>query len=126
MEVKIYYGTARDENDRPIVLTENGVKRFKRQGHIVNFSTTINPEYIVDAVDFGTSENGYELQLRSPYRDENGTVLFRQTIAEMPADLRLHGRMAADPYEFFEIAGPALGVYRVDVDGEVYWVPADE
>lgn len=44
----------------------------------------------------------------------------------MPERLANAGRVAADPYEFFEIAGAALGIYRVDVDGEVYWTPTEE
>ena len=44
----------------------------------------------------------------------------------MPERLADAGRVAADPYEFFEIAGAELGIYRVDVDGEVYWSQAEE
>lgn len=56
---------------------------------------------------------------------DNGRVLVR-AIATMPERLANAGRVAADPYEFFEIAGAELGIYRVDLDGEVYWAAEDE
>ena len=56
---------------------------------------------------------------------DDGRILVR-AIATMPERLANAGRVAADPYEFFEIAGAELGIYRVDLDGEVYWAAEDE
>lgn len=36
------------------------------------------------------------------------------------------GYRAADPFDFFNIAASTLGIYRVDVDGEVYWPAGEE
>lgn len=78
----------------------------------------------VDAYDGEGDEFGAarEAAARSTH-DNRGLV---RTIASMPAELADAGRAAADPYEFFEIAGAALGIYRVDVDGEVYWTLGEE
>ena len=76
---------------------------------------------LVDTAD----ATGRVLTLPVFYACHHGRGLVR-TIAAMPERLANAGRVAADPYEFFEIAGAALGIYRVDVDGEVYWTPSEE
>lgn len=75
--------------------------------------------YDADGDEFGAAR---EAAARST---DDGRGLVR-TIAAMPKRLADAGRAAADPYEFFEIAGAELGIYRVDVDGEVYWTPSEE
>lgn len=75
--------------------------------------------YDADGDEFGAAR---EAAARST---DDGRGLVR-TIAAMPKALADAGRAAADPYEFFEIAGAALGIYRVDVDGEVYWTLGEE
>ncbi len=44
----------------------------------------------------------------------------------MPEELAAQGYRAADPFDFFNIAASTLGIYRVDVDGEVYWPAGEE
>lgn len=78
----------------------------------------------VDAYDGEGDEFGAAREAAARSTDDNRGLV--RTIASMPAELADAGRAAADPYEFFEIAGAALGIYRVDVDGEVYWTLAEE
>ena len=78
----------------------------------------------VDAYDGEVDEFGAAREAAARSTDDNRGLV--RTIASMPAELADAGRAAADPYEFFEIAGAALGIYRVDVDGEVYWTLAEE
>lgn len=78
----------------------------------------------VDAYDGEGDEFGAAREAAARSTDDNRGLV--RTIASMPAELADAGRAAADPYEFFEIAGAALGIYRVDVDGEVYWTPSEE
>lgn len=78
----------------------------------------------VDAYDGEGDEFGAAREAAARSTDDNRGLV--RTIASMPAELADAGRAAADPYEFFEIAGAALGIYRVDVDGEVYWSQAEE
>ncbi|MDB1876506.1 hypothetical protein [Collinsella aerofaciens] len=78
----------------------------------------------VDAYDGEGDEFGAAREAAARSTDDNRGLV--RTIASMPAELADAGRAAADPYEFFEIAGAALGIYRVDVDGEVYWTLGEE
>lgn len=78
----------------------------------------------VDAYDGEGDEFGAAREAAARSTDDNRGLV--RTIASMPAELADAGRAAADPYEFFEIAGAALGIYRVDVDGEVYWNLGEE
>ena len=78
----------------------------------------------VDAYDGEGDEFGAAREAAARTTDDNCGLV--RTIASMPAELADAGRAAADPYEFFEIAGAALGIYRVDVDGEVYWTLGEE
>lgn len=78
----------------------------------------------VDAYDGEGDEFGAAREAAARSTDDNRGLV--RTIASMPAELADAGRAAADPYEFFEIAGAALGIYRVDVDGEVYWSQGEE
>lgn len=78
----------------------------------------------VDAYDGEGDEFGAAREAAARSTDDNRGLV--RTIVSMPAELADAGRAAADPYEFFEIAGAALGIYRVDVDGEVYWTPSEE
>lgn len=78
----------------------------------------------VDAYDGEGDEFGAAREAAARSTDD-GRGLVR-TIAAMPERLADAGRAAADPYEFFEIAGAELGIYRVDVDGEVYWSQDEE
>ena len=78
----------------------------------------------VEAYDGEGDEFGAAREAAARSTDDNRGLV--RTIASMPAELADAGRAAADPYEFFEIAGAALGIYRVDVDGEVYWTLAEE
>lgn len=78
----------------------------------------------VDAYDGEGDEFGAAREAAARSTDDNRGLV--RTIASMPAELADAGRAAADPYEFFEIAGAALGIYRVDVDGEVYWTLVEE
>lgn len=78
----------------------------------------------VDAYDGEGDEFGAAREAAARSTDDNRGLV--RTIASMPAELADAGRAAADPYEFFEIAGAALGIYRVDVDGEVYWTLREE
>lgn len=78
----------------------------------------------VDAYDGEGDEFGAAREAAARSTDDNRGLV--RTIASMPAKLADAGRAAADPYEFFEIAGAALGIYRVDVDGEVYWTLGEE
>lgn len=78
----------------------------------------------VDAYDGEGDEFGAAREAAARSTDDNRSLV--RTIASMPAELADAGRAAADPYEFFEIAGAALGIYRVDVDGEVYWTLGEE
>lgn len=78
----------------------------------------------VDAYDGEGDEFGAAREAAARSTDDNRGLV--RTIASMPAELADAGRAAADPYEFFEIAGAALGIYRVDVDGEVYWTMGEE
>lgn len=78
----------------------------------------------VDAYDGEGDEFGAAREAAARSTDDNRGLV--RTIASMPAELADAGRAAADPYEFFEIAGAALGIYRVDVDGEVYWTRSEE
>lgn len=80
-----------------------------------------NRKAAVDARDADGDEFGAAREAAARSTDD-GRGLVR-TIAAMPERLANAGRVAADPYEFFEIAGATLGIYRVDVDGEVYWTP---
>lgn len=83
-----------------------------------------NRKAAVDAYDADGDEFGAAREAAARSTDD-GRGLVR-TIAAMPKRLADAGRAAADPYEFFEIAGVELGIYRVDVDGEVYWSQAEE
>lgn len=83
-----------------------------------------NRKAAVDAYDADGDEFGAAREAAARSTDD-GRGLVR-TIAAMPKRLADAGRAAADPYEFFEIAGAELGIYRVDVDGEVYWSQAEE
>lgn len=78
----------------------------------------------VDAYDGEGDEFGAAREAAARSTDDNRGLV--RTIASMPAELADAGRAAADPYEFFEIAGAALGIYRVDVDGEAYWTLGEE
>lgn len=78
----------------------------------------------VNAYDGEGDEFGAAREAAARSTDDNRGLV--RTIASMPAELADAGRAAADPYEFFEIAGAALGIYRVDVDGEVYWTLGEE
>lgn len=78
----------------------------------------------VDAYDGEGDEFGAAREAAARSTDDNRGLV--RTIASMPAELADAGRAAADPYEFFEIAGAALGIYRVDIDGEVYWTLGEE
>lgn len=78
----------------------------------------------VDAYDGEGDEFGAAREAAARSTDDNRGLV--RTIASMPAELADAGRAAADPYEFFEIAGASLGIYRVDVDGEVYWTLGEE
>ena len=78
----------------------------------------------VNAYDGEMDEFGAAREAAARSTDDNRGLV--RTIASMPAELADAGRAAADPYEFFEIAGAALGIYRVDVDGEVYWTLGEE
>ena len=78
----------------------------------------------VDAYDGEGDEFGAAREAAARSTDDNRGLV--RTIASMPAELADAGRAAADPYECFEIAGAALGIYRVDVDGEVYWTLGEE
>lgn len=78
----------------------------------------------VDAYDGEGDEFAAAREAAARSTDDNRGLV--RTIASMPAELADAGRAAADPYEFFEIAGAALGIYRVDVDGEVYWTLGEE
>lgn len=78
----------------------------------------------VDAYDGEGDEFGAAREAAARSTDDNRGLV--RTVASMPAELADAGRAAADPYEFFEIAGAALGIYRVDVDGEVYWTLGEE
>lgn len=78
----------------------------------------------VDAYDGEGDEFGAAREAAARSTDDNRGLV--RTIASMPAELADAGRAAADPYEFFEIAGAALGIYRIDVDGEVYWTLGEE
>lgn len=51
---------------------------------------------------------------------------FVRALAAMPEELAAQGYRAADPFDFFNIAASTLGIYRVDVDGEVYWPAGEE
>lgn len=83
-----------------------------------------NRKAAVDAYDADGDEFGAAREAAARSTDDNRGLV--RTIASMPAELADAGRAAADPYEFFEIAGAALGIYRVDVDGEVYWSQGEE
>lgn len=83
-----------------------------------------NRKAAVDAYDADGDEFGAAREAAARSTDD-GRGLVR-TIAAMPERLADAGRAAADPYEFFEIAGAELGIYRVDVDGEVYWSQDEE
>ena len=83
-----------------------------------------NSAAAVDAYDGEGDEFGAAREAAARSTDDNRGLV--RTIASMPAELADAGRAAADPYEFFEIAGAALGIYRVDVDGEVYWNLGEE
>lgn len=83
-----------------------------------------NRDAAVDAYDGEGDEFGAAREAAARSTDDNRGLV--RTIASMPAELADAGRAAADPYEFFEIAGAALGIYRVDVDGEVYWTLGEE
>lgn len=154
MNVKVYYSAARAKDGGALVHVYPEGCCFDRRGRIESYYTRADGAAAITMECFGVSPNGLKVELWSACEDteedavdnraaassnaeygaameaaarsvDDGRILVR-AIATMPKELADAGYAAADPYEFFEIAGAALGIYRVDVDGEVYWTPADE
>ena len=71
-------------------------------------------------------ERGYAAASEAAARTTSDSRQFVRALAAMPEELAAQGYRAADPFDFFNIAASTLGIYRVDVDGEVYWPAGDE
>ena len=151
MNVKVYYSAYRNADGAALFYTDEERRgEFVRRGRIESYYTRADGSAAITMECFGVSPSGLKVELWSSCEDraavdardadgdefgaareaaarstDDGRGLVR-TIAAMPERLANAGRVAADPYEFFEIAGATLGIYRVDVDGEVYWTPSEE
>lgn len=71
-------------------------------------------------------ERGYAAASEAAARTTSDSRQFVRALAAMPEELAAQGYRAADPFDFFNIAASTLGIYRVDVDGEVYWPAGEE
>lgn len=156
MNVKVYYSAYRNADGAALFYADEERRgEFVRRGRIESYYTRADGGAAITMECFGVSPNGLKVELWSACEDtaeeaignraaassnartydaameaaarstDDGRILIR-AIATMPERLANAGRVAADPYEFFEIAGADLGIYRVDVDGEVYWAAEDE
>lgn len=156
MNVKVYYSAYRAADGAPLFrVDEERRGEFVRRGRVESYYTRADGASAITMECFGVSPNGLKVELWSACEDteedatknraaassnarvygaameaaarstDDGRILVR-AIATMPERLANAGCVAADPYEFFEIAGAELGIYRVDLDGEVYWAAEDE
>lgn len=156
MNVKVYYSAYRNEDGAALFYTDDERRgEFVRRGRVESYYTRADGTAAITMECFGVSPNGLKVELWSACEDteedaagnraaassnarvygaameaaarstDDGRILVR-AIATMPERLANAGRVAADPYEFFEIAGAELGIYRVDLDGEVYWAAAED
>ena len=156
MNVKLYYAPARDAAGRPITYTDSGrFAGFERRGRIESYYTRADGSAAITMEYFGVSPDGLKVELWSALEDNPDDALdsraaargddrgyvaaaeaaarttadsrrFVRALAAMPDELAAQGYRAADPFDFFNIAAAALGIYRVDVDGEVYWPLGEE
>lgn len=156
MNVKVYYSAYRAADGAALFRVDDERRgEFVRRGRVESYYTRADGSAAITMECFGVSPNGLKVELWSACEDteedaaknraaassntrvygaamedaarltDDGRILVR-AIATMPERLANAGRVAADPYEFFEIAGAELGIYRVDLDGEVYWAAEDE
>ena len=156
MYVKVYYSAYRAADGAALFRVDDERRgEFVRRGRVESYYTRADGSAAITMECFGVSPNGLKVELWSACEDteedaaknraaassnarvygaamedaarstDDGRILVR-AIATMPERLANAGRVAADPYEFFEIAGAELGIYRVDLDGEVYWAAEDE
>lgn len=144
MNVKVYYSAYRAADGTALYYGDGPDRgQFVRRGRIESYYTRADGSAAITMECFGVSPNGLKVELWSSCEDDPDDATrnraaavsaydadgdefgaAREAAARSTDDGR--GRGAADPYEFFEIAGAALGIYRVDVDGEVYWTLAEE
>ena len=156
MNVKLYYAPERDTAGRPVTYSDGGrFAGFVRRGRIESYYTRADGSAAITMEYLGVSPDGLKVELWSALEDDPGDALdsraaacgdergyaaaseaaarttsdsrqFVRALAAMPEELAAQGYRAADPFDFFNIAASTLGIYRVDVDGEVYWPAGEE
>lgn len=132
MNVKIYYSAYRAADGTALYYGDGPDRgKFVRRGRIESYYTRADGSAAITMECFGVSPNGLKVELWSSCEDDpdDATRNRAAAVSAYDADGDEFGaarEAAADPYEFFEIAGAELGIYRVDVDGEVYWTLGEE